>query len=85
MFQVKKNIISYVYHVQFTGIINQDPTSFGQNNSAQRKIKLPQTKFAKSSCEPHLWNNTLTLVQKKCTTRNSLKKSIKETLLKPCH
>ena len=65
MFRVKNNTIPQVFfHERFTYINRQYPTTFSQNNFALRKIKFLQTKFAISSCGPHLWNIILTPVQK---------------------
>ena len=85
MFRVNNNTIPYAFHERFMGISHQYPTRFRQNNFAQRKIKLSQTKFAISSRGPRLWNNILTPVQKQCTSQNSFKKSIKETHFKLCN
>ena len=74
----------YWFHERFTNINHQYPTRFSQNNFSQRKIKLSLTKFATSSRGPRLWSNILTPVQKQCTSQNSFKKSIKETLVKLC-
>lgn len=50
-----------------------------QSNFSQRKIKLSRTKLV-SSLGPRLWDNILTPGQKKCTTQNYFRKSVKETL-----
>ena len=85
MFRVNNNTIPYVFHGRFMGMSHQYPTRFRQNNFAQCKIKLSQTKFAISSRGPRLWNNILTPVQKHCTSQNSFKKSVKETHFKLCN
>ena len=81
MFRVKNKTITCVFHERFTNINRQYPTRVTQNNFAQRKIKLSQTKYAISSRGPRPWNNILTLFQKQHTSRNSFKKSLRETLL----
>ena len=50
-----------------------------QSNFSQRKTKLSRTKLM-SSRGPRLWGNILTPGQKKCTTQNNFRKSVKETL-----
>ena len=90
MFRVKNSTIPYVFYERFTDINHHYQSRFHQKNFAQRKIKLPRAKCARLSRAPSLkqytysQNNILT-PQKQCTSQNSFKKPVKETILKLCN
>ena len=82
----KENTIPHAFHERFTDINHQYPNRFSQDKFAQRKIKLPRTKFnIMSRTTLSLKINILTPVQKQGTSQNIFKKSVKETLLRICN
>ena len=57
MFRVKNNAIPEVFVNKFEIVHHHYPTWHSENNFTEPKIYFMATKFATSSCGPHLWNS----------------------------